>query len=303
MQSLKRLHAFVTLAEELHFGRAAARLNLTQPPLTMAIKELELEMGAQLFERTKRSVQLTAAGAALLPEARALLAQAERLPQLARAAAAGGVGELNLAFVSIVDYSFLPALLRRYTRAYPGVRVRLREATTDVQLQDLATRRVDAGILLGPLADVPRRSIGARELEYLRLTVEGLALALPEHHPQAGAAGPLSLAKLADEAYISIPRQVAPRLFDAITGACGAAGFSPRIVQEAIQMQTIVSLVSAGIGVALVPQSMMSLQRPGVRYRKLRGSQATLELGLAWRAGDASPVLRGFAQLAAQFVS
>ena len=309
MQNLKRLNAFVILAEELHFGRAAERLNLTQPPLTLAIKELELEMGAQLFERTKRSVRLSAAGAALLPEARALLAQAERLPAVAQAAAAGVAGELKLAFVSIVDYSFLPDLLREYARGFPGVRVQLREATTDVQLADLLQRRIDVGVLLGPIAEALPRAADIAQLAYQRLVVEDLAIALPEGHPKATGSGPLALAGLAQEPLICIPRQVAPRLYDAILGACAAAGFSPRIAQEAIQMQTIISLVSAGIGIALVPQSIMSLRRPGVRYRKLRapavsrraGARPALEIGLAWRRDHVPPVLQRFIELAAQF--
>jgi DNA-binding transcriptional LysR family regulator len=303
MINLKRLNAFVTLAEELHFGRAAERLHLTQPPLTHAIQELEAELGLLLFERTKRSVKLTAAGVALLPEARSLLVQAERLPGAARSAAAGDAGDLNLAFVSIVDYSFLPDLLREYTRAFPAVRVQLREATTDVQLADLLARRADAGILLGPIAEALPRGTGAEALRYQRLGVEGLAIALPENHPKAIGTGPISLAGLAHEPLICIPRRIAPRLYDAILSACAQAGFSPRIAQEAIQMQTIISLVSAGIGMALVPESIMSLRRPGVRYRKLRGSRAVLEVGLAWRTDNASPVLQRFVETAAQFGS
>jgi DNA-binding transcriptional LysR family regulator len=303
MLNLKRLNAFIMLAEELHFGRAAERLHISQPPLSLAIQELEAELGVQLFERTKRSVKLTPAGAAMLPEARALLAQAARLPDAALAAATGAAGELKLAFVSIVDYSFLPDLLRQYTRNYPQVRVQLREATTDVQLADLLARRVDAGILLGPIADALPRGAAADQLVYRRLGSEGLAIALPETHPKAGGRGPLALSALAHDPLICIPRQVAPRLYDAIIGACAAAGFSPRIAQEAIQMQTIISLVSAGIGIALVPESIMSLQRPGVRYRKLRASKAVLEIGLAWRADNAAPVLHRFAELAAQFGS
>lgn len=304
MLSLKRLRAFVILAEELHFGHAAARLNITQPPLTLAIRELEAELGAELFIRTKRSVALSAAGTALLPEARALLAQAARLPATARAAAAGEAGELNLAFVSIVDYSFLPDLLRDYTGAYPGVRVDLREATTDVQLADLLARRIDCGILLGPIGEALPRGLGADELAYQRLTTEGLAIALPESHPKAAGTGPLALAGLAREQLVCIPRQVAPRLYDAILGACAAAGFSPRIAQEAIQMQTIISLVAAGIGMALVPESIMSLRRPGVRYRKLRAAASSarpaLEVGLAWRRDHVPPTLQRFIELAAQ---
>ena len=212
-----------------------------------------------------------------------------------------------MAFVSIVDYSFLPRLLRRFTQTYPGIRVALREATTDVQLQALARAEIDAGILLGPLVDAPVGGIaletqkGSASMLYQRLQAEALVLALPDSHARAKAKGPVALSGFAAEAFISFPRQTAPRLHDAIVGACGAAGFSPRIVQEAIQMQTIISLVSAGMGVALVPESLMSLKRPGVVYRKLRGKRTiALELGLASRRDNPSAALKHFTALAAQ---
>ena len=281
---------------------------MAQPPLSRAIRSLEEELGVALFERNKKRVLLSDAGRALLPEAKALLAGADRLTRTARSAAGGERGELTLAFVSIVDYSFLPRLLRRFTQTYPGIRVALREATTDVQLQALARAEIDAGILLGPLVDAPVGGIaletqaaakGSASMLYQRLQAEALVLALPDSHPRSKVTGPAALSGFAGQAFISFPRQIAPRLHDAIIGACGESGFFPRIVQEAIQMQTIISLVSAGMGVALVPESLMSLKRSGVVYRKLRGKRTiALELGLAWRRDNPSAALQRFVGLA-----
>ena len=295
---VRQLRQFVAVAEHLHFGRAAQALSMAQPPLSRTIRAIEQELGVALFERNKRKVFLAGAGRALLPEARAVLAAAARLADIARGAAAGEQGELVLSFVSIVDYSFLPDLLRRFTRRYPNVRVDLREATTDVQVADLRAGRCDCGILLGPLS-ADGAEPGAA-LDYRALVSESMVLALPAAHARADPGAPIALKALAGEAFICSPRHVAPRLYDAIIGACAAAGFSPRIVQEAIQMQTIISLVSAGMGVALVPESIMSLKRPGVIYRRVRGARPLLEVGLAWRGDNPSAVLRNFVALAAQ---
>jgi len=298
---LRSLARFVAVAENLHFGKAAAALSMAQPPLSRAIRSLEEELGVALFERNKKRVLLSDAGRAMLPEARAVLAASSRLAESARHAADGLRGELALAFVTIVDYSFLPPLLRRFSTALPGVRVSLLEATTDVQLAWLRQAKIDAGIVLGPLVEAASSGKATESLVYQRLQAESLVLAMPESHPLAGASSPLTLARFADQPFISFPRQAAPRLHDAVTGACSEAGFSQRVVQEAIQMQTIISLVSAGMGVALVPESLTSLQRPGVVYRKLRGRRkAALEIGLAWRRDNPSAVLGRFVALAAQ---
>jgi DNA-binding transcriptional LysR family regulator len=211
-------------------------------------------------------------------------------------------GQLALSFISIVDYSFLPDLLRRFTSRFPAVRVSLRESTTDVQLADLRAGRIDAGILLGPpAAEAPEPAPrGTPSLAYRRLIEETLVLALPARHRLAGASAAMPLAAFEGEPFISIPRHAAPRLYDAMIGECGGAGFSPRIVQEAIQMQTIISLVSAGMGVALVPESIMSLKRTGIAYRRLRGARPVLEVGIAWRRDNSSAVLGHFTALASQ---
>jgi len=287
---LRQLRYFIAVAEELHFGKAAARLHMTQPPLSQTIFGLEELLGTALFERTRRAVALTPAGAALLPEARRMLAQAGELPELVRRAAAGEAGRLALAFVSSADYSVLPPFLQLYRAHYPQVQIALQEATSDVQVDDLLHARIDAGLLIPPLPDKARA-----ELDYLKVLSEPLILAAPAG--LAGGAGALWLKELPPTPLIIFPRPIAPALHDAILACFRAAGITPEIGQEAIQMQTIVGLVSAGMGLALVPQSVSNLMRPGVEYRALRDPTPQVETGLAWRRDNTSPVLQGFLEL------
>ncbi|KVO10423.1 LysR substrate-binding domain-containing protein [Burkholderia ubonensis] len=288
---LRQWRYFVTVAEERHFGRAAARLSMTQPPLSQAIRALEDLLGVALFVRTKRSVALTAVGAALLPDVRKLLEAADALPPRAQSLARGETGSLALAFVSTADYGLLPSLLRAFGARYPQVRLQLAEATSDVQIEELAAGRIDAGLIIPP---VPPRH--AAELSYLPVVREPLVLAMPAAAAPADAPedAPVRLADVAALPLVIFPRRLAPGFYDIITGCYGAAGATPRIGQEAIQMQTIVSLVSAGMGVALVPQSLRNLRRTGVVYRPLADGAPVVETGLVWRTGDVSPVLAGF---------
>jgi DNA-binding transcriptional LysR family regulator len=289
---LRQLRYFVAVAEESHFGRAAVRLHMTQPPLSQAIQALEADIGTPLFRRTKRSVTLTPAGEALLPEAQRLLQQANALPDLARRAASGESGLLTLSFVSTADYSVLPPLLREFREMNPQVHIDLREATTDVQLEDLLQGRIDAGLLIPPMTDKARA-----ELEYMTVLSEPLVLAAPQGTRALRGKAAATLKEVADMPLIIFPRRIAPALHDAILGCFRDAGLTPRIGQEAIQMQTIVGLVSAGMGVALVPQSVSNLKRPGVEYKPLAGKGTPVETGLAWRRDNMSPVLRNFLEL------
>lgn len=290
---LRQWRYFATVADERHFGRAAERLSMTQPPLSQAIRSLEDALGVALFVRTKRSVALTAVGAALLPDVRRLLASADALPPLARRLARGEAGSLSLAFVSTADYGLLPALLRAFGARYPQVRLQLAEATSDVQIDELVAGRIDAGLVIPPVP--PRHAAG---LSYLPVVREPLVVAMPasvaSRAPDAAEDEPVHLAEVAALPLVIFPRRLAPGFYDIITGCYGAAGETPRIGQEAIQMQTIVSLVSAGMGVALVPQSLRNLRRTGVVYRPLAGDAPVVETGLVWRTGDVSPVLAGF---------
>ena len=295
---LRQLRYFVTVAEELHFGRAAQRLAMTQPPLSQQIQALEEEIGVQLFIRTRRSVVLTPAGQQWLPEVRRVLADAAALPGLAQRLARGEVGSLALAFVSTADYGILPELLRHFRARHPEVQLQLREATSDVQLEALAEGAIDAGLVIRPqLAVLPQG------LSYLPLVREPLVLAVPDGwRPPGSHATPqaVALRDAAHEPLIIFPRRSAPAFYDIITGYYARDGLTPAIAQEAIQMQTIVSLVSAAMGVALVPASLCNLRRTGVSYLTLRDAGPEIETGLAWREGAAgtAPVLRSFIDIA-----
>ncbi|CAB3776676.1 HTH-type transcriptional regulator BenM [Paraburkholderia caffeinitolerans] len=315
---LRQLRYFVAVAEEQHFGRAAARLSMTQPPLSQAIRALEETLGVELFARTRRSVELTAVGADLLPEVRRLLAAAQALRPLAQSLARGEAGVLALAFVSTADYGLLPLLLHDFGARHPRVRLQLAEATSDVQIDELVAGRIDAGLVIAPLP--PRH---AAQLAYLPVAREPLVVAMPaelaartgsprgldelatelatelptELAAQGWCETPVSLADLADIPLVVFPRHLAPGFYDTIMDCYGAAGLAPRVGQEAIQMQTIVSLVSAGMGIALVPQSLRHLRRTGVVYRPLAEAAPTIETGLVWRAEEVSPVLAAFIEI------
>jgi DNA-binding transcriptional LysR family regulator len=311
---LRQLRYFVTVAEEKHFGRAAARLSMTQPPLSQAIRALEETLGVELFARTKRSVELTPVGADLLPEVQRLLASAEGLRPLAQSLARGEAGVLSLAFVSTADYGLLPLLLRDFGARHPRVRLELTEATSDVQVDELVAGRIDAGLVIAPL---PSRH--ATELSWLPIAREPLVIAMSSEmaarlgsvagadaesearsdaDPQAEWLDtPISLRDVADAPLVIFPRRLAPGFYDIIMDCYGVAGLAPRVGQEAIQMQTIVSLVSAGMGVALVPQSLRNLRRTGVVYRPLSESVPAIETGLVWRTAEVSPVLAGFIEI------
>ena len=291
---LRLWRQFTVLAEELHFGRAALRLHMTQPPLTQAIANLERSLGVRLFDRTKRSVQLTAAGQALLPQARELLARAQALPAQARAAANGEVGRLRLAFVSTVGFGLLPQWVRAFRALHPQVELELIEATGDVQMQSLERGDVDAGFVLHSPHFAPEG------LHSLRIAREPLVVALPEHHPMATARA-MAFGALLEQPLVIFPRRILPSVHDAVFAMYHAGGRAPRIAQEAIQMQTIVNLVSAGLGVAWVPDSVRQFQRPGVVYRQVTGKKAQqvphCETSLVWPRST-HPALERFVEFA-----
>ncbi len=296
---LRSWRQFLVLAEALHFGRAAQAMHMTQPPLTLAIQQLERRLGTLLFERTRRSVALTAVGAALVEPVRLLLRQAAALPVLARKAAAGELGRVRLGFVSTVGFGPLPAWLRGFREVHPGITLELFEATGDVQLRRFENAELDAGFMLHApghalVSSSASAGAGAR-LNQRSLGVEPLVLALPEAAPWARAHR-LKPAELLAQPLVIFPRAATPSLFDAVLAFYHRHGVTPLIAQEAIQMQTIVNLVSAGLGVALVPRSMMQMQRQGVVYRALPAALSEeaphCETSLLWRADAAPPVLR-----------
>jgi DNA-binding transcriptional LysR family regulator len=280
---LRHLRYFVAVAEALNFGRAAKALHIAQPPLSRAINALEAELGAELFARNTRGVRLTAVGTALLPEARRLLRDADALREGARHLADGDVGSLGLGFISTAIFGVLPQIIRGFHRARPGVTLTLREGTSNLMPAQIRSGELDVGFML-PGPDEPA-------VTYTPLTWEPLVAALPAQRRWPAR---VSLAELAGESFLLFPREAGAWLYDAIVGFCKREGFVPRIDQEAIQMQTIVSLVAAGMGVALVPASLHHMRRTGVVYRPLMQKSPAVEIGLAHRAGDDSPLVRAF---------
>jgi DNA-binding transcriptional LysR family regulator len=287
---LRHLRYFIAVAEELHFGRAAQRLHISQPPLSMQIRALEEELGLTLLKRTQRHVSLTHAGRSFLQEARQILSRLDQAVMLARRTARGEVGELVVGFISVADYNVLPLVLREFRRRFPLVNLALRESTTDAQIRDLLAGHIDVGFVLPP--------VNEPALETRSILREPLIAALPERHPLARKPGRLALEKLQNAPFILFPRTNAPGLYDDIVSCCRAAGFSPLVAQEAIQMQTIVSLVSAELGVALIPASLTNLRRTGVTYKELKQTTPETEVRLAWRRGDERPALRVFVDVA-----
>jgi DNA-binding transcriptional LysR family regulator len=280
---LRHLRYFAAVAETLNFGRAAARLSISQPPLSRQIQSLEHELGTPLFTRTTRGVRLTAAGRALIPEARRLLREAAALVEGARHLAEGGVGSLRIGFISTASYNVLPRVLPEFHRRRPGIQLALQETTSDAQIALLRDYELDVGVLVPPVVDAGFR--------YLPLMQEPLLAALPARRrwPRR-----VPLASLADETFVLFPRQAGVGLYDLIVGFCRSAGFTPRIGQEAVQMPTIVSLVAAGMGVALVPASLRHMRRTGVVYRALAETSPLMEMGLAWREGEEEPAVAAF---------
>ena len=292
---IRQVRHFAAVAETLHFGRAAERLRMTQPPLSQSIMALERELGAPLFVRTKRSVRLTPLGEQWRPHVLEALALVDALPTTARQLRDGQTGYLTLSFVSTADYSILPDLVRRYAEAYPEVEIRLVEATSDVQIPALTAGERHAGIIIPP-----HDGTLPGPLTYRRLVSEPLVAAAPTVWIENGRlpvrAGILTPAALLEAPLILFPRSVAPAFHDLVTGYFSARGRPARIVQEAIQMQTIISLVSAGLGVALVPASLRNLARAGVSYVEFVDAPV-LETGLAWRRDTDTATLRGLLSL------
>ena len=274
---------FVAVAEELHFGRAAVRLHMTQPPLTQAIAHMERSLGVMLFDRTRRRVALTPAGEALLPDVRDFLERAQALPVRARAAAAGEVGRVRLGFVSTIGFERLPEWVRDFRVLCPQVALELVEATGDVQRALFSRGELDAGLMLHSPGFAPP------ELARLAVAEEPLVLALPARHRLAQAQR-LLLPEVLAEPLVIFPRRIVPSLHDAIFALYHAAGRVPVVAQEAIQMQTIVNLVWGGLGVAWVPESVTQFRRDGVVYRAAEAFGAGTAVAPAIRSGRGQPV-------------
>jgi len=300
---LRHLRYFVAVAEEGHVTRAAARLGIQQPPLSQQIRALEAELQVQLFRRKPRGVELTQAGEALFTEAQAILRQIEHAVTAVRRTARGEAGRIGLGFTSSASFHpFVPQAIRQYREAHPLVGLSLEESGTGELVAALLDERLDAAFVRSPIGasaggPAPGDAAGIAVHSVLD---EAMVAALPAGHSLAvrAAAKPLSLGELAAETFILYRRPLGPGLYDAIIAACQRAGYSPNIGQEAPRMLATLSLVAAGLGVTLVPQSMRRLRVHGVAYRLLDSAAGLVApLSLAYRRGETSEAARRFIAL------
>jgi len=280
---LPQLHAFVVLAEELHFGHAAARLGIAQPPLSQQIRRLEDKVGHALFTRTSGRVALTPAGRELLPAARRALSGLADALAAARAVGSGRAGRLRIGFAASLALTVLPGLLRTFRDRFPGVHLDIREMTTAPQIAALHDRTIDIGLLREPPED-------ETELGFRTVLSEPFVAVLPSTHPLA-AQRTVRLARLADSPFVLLPRAVGPTLYDQIIGLCTAAGFTPQVVQHAVEWQTVCALVETGLGVSLAPASIRRIRLEGVAFRRITPGTARTRVAVAWRADDPDPLV------------
>jgi DNA-binding transcriptional LysR family regulator len=279
---LRDLRYFVAVAEELHFGRAAARLRISPPPLTQRIKALEQELDVLLLRRTKRSVALTAAGSALLVEARRLLIQADGLAATVHRAARGEIGHLRAGVVGSAIFSQARDVQATLARLLPDVRLVWHEMSSVEQMESLRDNRLDLGLVTASTA--PEGVVLGRTIR------EPLVVALPSTHPLASRST-IALQMLRDEVFILGARHLSPSLYDRVISACAAAGFSPHVDHQAGHMMTYISLVAIGAGISLVPASMAKAGMAGVTFVRLKGPVPYSEVSLAWNPHNVSPVL------------
>jgi len=288
---LRHLRYFLAVADELHFTRAAKKLGMEQPPLSQQIRALETEIGTPLFHRHARTVTLTNAGQVFLDDARQILAHVQRATDHARRVARGNLGRIGVGMINSAPFHpFVPRVLREYGQQYPEVALSLDENSTPVLAAAVLADQLDIAFVRPLLGEEPGLVTEA-------LFDEEVLVALPQAHRLA-AEPALHLAQLRAEPFVLFSRPVGSGLYDDILAACGRAGFSPRIGQEASQVTSIVNLVAAGLGVSLVPASMQQIHSDGVAYRTIIGDAPKARMSLVYRRDDDSATVRNMVALA-----
>lgn len=286
---LKHLKSFLSVAEQLSFGRAARQLHLSQPALSGQIRRLEEDLGVRLFLRNRRTVELTEAGKVFLAEARSILEHADEAVNRARKAARGESGRLRIGFVSSAALEIVPAIAVTFRNCYPDVALDLQNVRTISQVEGLIDKSIDIGFLRLPLVH-----------DRLKITVihrEPFVVTLPPEHRLAKETF-IEMAALRAEKFVAYGRRWAPGFFDAVIQMCTTAGFSPEIVQETGEMYTAIALVAAGAGIAILPRSVVLAQSRNVVLRSLPASIGISEIGIAIRKDNDSPLVRSFISLA-----
>lgn len=285
---IRHLRYFVAVAEELHFGRAAQRLNIAQPGLSQQIKALETELGVPLLMRTRRRVELTAAGQVFLEEGRRALTQVERAEKLARRAASGEIGRLAIGGTEAATWVVLPQLVREFRKRHPNVDLAIREMPSPAQLSALRNAEIDVGFVRPPL--------GTEGLVARTVLEEKLGVILPKAHPLAKRAE-IPITALRDEPLVVHPARPSGWA-EFMTSICRNAGFEPLVAQEASETATAVSFVAAGLGLTIVPVSLKGLVRPGLVYRPVAKPAPTAKLLLVYRSGPIAPTLAKLLEVA-----
>jgi len=286
---LRHLRYLVAVAEELHFGRAAIRLHISQPPLSQQIRQLEEELGVKLFDRTKREVRLTEAGKRIVNEAHQVLSQVEHFARVAAHAGEGAIGRLSVAGPGGVN-EILVGALQVFAKRYPAVRIELQFMNTGFQIEALREGRIDVGFLNQPVNDA--------NLVLETVRTEPLWIALPKGHRLARI-NRVPLKELADEQFILFARRGSPGLHDLITTACRNAGFSLNVVHEVDNIIASLMLVTAGLGLAFCTPSMQKLW-PDIVFRPLQAGAPQVGYAVAFRQGAQSPVLESFLRVVRQ---
>lgn len=287
--NFRQIKYFVAVAQELNFGRAALALNISQPPLTRQIQQLEEEIGAPLFERTAKGVTLTQAGELLLQESLNIQSLVEQAVERTQRAAQGKLGRIDVGIFGSGVLSMIPRLLLRFRTAYPDVNIVLHAMNKTEQIEALRQHRITIGFnrMLEPIPDI--------RIELVKM--EPLLVALPEGHPLV-AEQAIPLAALQNYPMVMFPTGVKPNFIDRVMELCRQEGFLPNVSQEAGDAVTGVALVASGFGLALVPESATSLRLPGVVYRPLKDApRAVVDLSCIYRQDDVSPILAAFLEI------
>ena len=286
---LRHLRYAVAVADAMSFTRAAASLNIAQPPLTQQIRALEKELGLELFSRTTRKVDITPAGRVFIQHARRVLSAVDDMKVASRRVHRGEVGRIAIGFLSSIAFDHFPRVIRAFRTRYPEVEVELRELKHLALLQSLRSEALDVVFI--------RNFFDDDAIHSRRLLQEKFVAVLPRDHKLTRRSS-VSPAQLRDEPFVSVVSRAAPSVYSHTLAICRRAGFHPRVVQEANDIQSCVGLVSAGIGVSIVPDTIRALSVPGVSYSPLRGVTDTMEIVVAWRACETNQVITRFVEVA-----
>ena len=291
---MRQIESFLSIAETLHFGRSSKQLHLSQPALSLQIKALEDELGVKLFDRNRQRTLLTEAGAAFRTDASAAMEMLVLAKRHAALAAAGKIGIVRVGFISTAVHEIIPLLMRRYRKENPGVEFSLRNILTSEQMIMLRNGTLDVGFLRIPVTEAP-------DLEVTPVYSEPWVVAVPAAHPLADAQN-VGLRELAGEQFIMYERKFAPGFYDQIAGMLNKAGVVPEVVQTAGEMPTLVSLVDAGLGIAILPKSALSRKPVGVKVCRLTDRIAPSRIALVSSKQLESKVIRHFIAFAKAFL-